>query len=200
MADAPVAKDAARRGGRAARAALGPARRAALARRICARVAALPQIAKASRLALFWPRGDEVDIRHLFAKWASAGRSLFLPTVVAAGTKLQMHSMLPGELVLRTGYGGISEPSPAKPSFAPARIDLILVPASSVDRRGNRVGSGRGFYDITLKTMPSPLVICPLFSCQLSAPIEPEEHDVPVDLIVTEEGVIDAGARRARSR
>ena len=121
-----------------------------------------------------------------------------MPRVGSKGQKLKMHNMLRNRLVLRTGYGGISEPDVDSSSSVDMKIDSILVPATSVDQLGNRVGTGFGFYDITLRTMPNALVVCPVFSCQLSGPIASEPHDVPVDLIVTEKGVLDLRGKKGR--
>ena len=182
-------KAAARIAARQKRQALTPRARAAASARICAQLSQLDILTTARCIAAFWPRWDEVDIRHFAIKSISAGRTLCLPKVHAPGQTLSMHNMSASGLVLTTGYGGIMEPHLDSPSFTPAEITAVLVPSISVDRLGNRLGSGLGFYDITIAAMPQATLIAPLFACQLVAQLPIEAHDRPVDMIVTEAGI-----------
>jgi 5-formyltetrahydrofolate cyclo-ligase len=64
------------------------------------------------------------------------------------------------------------------------------------DRDGTRLGSGAGYYDRLLsfrrlrEHWRRPLLVGLAFSCQEIPRIEPAAHDVPLDAIVTEKGVI----------
>jgi len=77
---------------------------------------------------------------------------------------------------------------------APAGADLVLAPGLSVDPSGARMGQGGGCYDRALPRRRAGVpVLVLLHPGELLAPEDPplprEEHDVPVDGVLTAEGV-----------
>lgn len=65
-------------------------------------------------------------------------------------------------------------------------VDLILVPAAAVDRSGERVGWGRGYFDKTLGSMGRcPPVFAVVFDDELLDEVPHERHDQRVDGVVT---------------
>ncbi len=90
---------------------------------------------------------------------------------------------------LEVNTWGIPEPTSGMP-VANEKIDLILTPLLAVDLRGNRVGYGRGFYDRFLSNVAAQKIGLSLFP-----PVDRIEGmnamDVPIDRVVTPEGVID---------
>ena len=78
------------------------------------------------------------------------------------------------------------EPGPDRPVVSPGEIDLVLVPGLAFDRRGYRLGQGGGYYDRYLpQTKAVTVALCR--SCFLLDAVPREEHDAPVDLVLTEE-------------
>ena len=73
--------------------------------------------------------------------------------------------------------------------------DLLLIPMLAFDRRGTRLGSGRGFYDrgiaLLLHKGIRPLLIGIAFAAQEVAAIPAEPHDMKMDWIVTEKETLD---------
>jgi 5-formyltetrahydrofolate cyclo-ligase len=70
-------------------------------------------------------------------------------------------------------------------------VDLIIVPAASVDRTGMRLGWGRGYFDRTLGSMESrPPVYAVIFDGELVDSVPSERHDQRVDGVVTPSGII----------
>ena len=80
----------------------------------------------------------------------------------------------------------------------------FVVPAVAVDRRGNRVGHGAGFYDRTFadrrKHTPPPVLIGVCHSFQMVEHLDARSWDVPLDLVVTEAGVIRPGMAHSGAR
>lgn len=71
-------------------------------------------------------------------------------------------------------------------------VDLIIVPAASVDRAGIRMGWGRGYYDRMLGSMEQcPPVYAVVFDNELVDSVPTEIHDKSVDGVVTPSGIID---------
>ena len=96
---------------------------------------------------------------------------------------------------LSSGTWGIWEPRPELRDAAGKRgvaeaIDLALIPGAAFDRRGGRLGRGKGFYDRFLPRLRSEaLKIGLAFECQLADEIPTEAWDVRMDLVITEVGV-----------
>ncbi|GHD79358.1 5-formyltetrahydrofolate cyclo-ligase [Salinibacterium amurskyense] len=88
----------------------------------------------------------------------------------------------------------IGMPAPTSEVLGPIAIndvDLIIVPAASVDHSGMRMGWGRGYFDKTLGSMETkPPVYAVIFDNEYVAEVPTEIHDQPVDGIVTPSGIV----------
>jgi len=69
-------------------------------------------------------------------------------------------------------------------------IDLMIVPGVGFDENGRRIGHGKGYYDKLLKNSKHATSIGISFECQIVKRIPTQNHDIPVDKIVTEKRVI----------
>ena len=85
-------------------------------------------------------------------------------------------------------------PAPTSGLLGPIAInevDLIIVPAASVDRTGMRMGWGRGYFDKTLGSMENcPPVYAVIFDHELVDSVPSERHDQRVDGVVTPSGIV----------
>ena len=85
-------------------------------------------------------------------------------------------------------------PAPTSEVLGPIAInsvDLIIVPASSVDRTGMRMGWGRGYFDKTLGSMENcPPVYAVIFDHELVDTVPSERHDQRVNGVVTPSGIV----------
>ena len=87
---------------------------------------------------------------------------------------------------------GIPKPKDT-PRFAP---ELLLVPCVGFGPRGVRLGYGGGFYDRTLADWPQrPVTVGLAYGLGFIPWLQPEPHDVPLDAILTEDGVVWQGDR-----
>ncbi len=86
-------------------------------------------------------------------------------------------------------------PAPTGEPLSPSAlddVDLILVPAASVDRSGMRMGWGRGYFDKTLGSMQQcPPVYAVIFDDELVDAVPSERHDQRVNGVVTPSGIVD---------
>lgn len=101
---------------------------------------------------------------------------------------------------LRIGAYGIREPIAEDQDFddRSETLDLVLVPGVAFDRRGGRLGYGGGYYDRFLPRLRSGTITIGLaYDLQLVEQVPAETHDVPLDLLVTETGVIDCRQQRS---
>ena len=167
------------------RKSLDPRRREESSRRIVQLILSLPEFVKAKNILLYCPVKGEPDLTPLFEKILRKGSRLALPKV--AGEDLEL-IRVENPLHLEEGAYGIPEPSTGK-RLDPEEIEFVAVPGIAFDREGYRVGFGRGYYDRLLKRVSAPKVGV-AYSFQVLDRVPREEWDEPVDLIVTEEGVI----------
>jgi 5-formyltetrahydrofolate cyclo-ligase len=91
------------------------------------------------------------------------------------------------------GIFGFDEPVGTPADLREAQ--LILIPATAVDQAGNRLGKGKGFYDIALA---NPEVTAPIaavvYEPELIDELPVENHDQPVNFIVTPLRTIAVGS------
>ena len=77
-------------------------------------------------------------------------------------------------------------------SVASSEIDLILVPLLCFDRRGYRVGYGKGFYDKLLNRCRADILkIGVSFFPQVEKIIDVHEFDAKLDFCVTPESIVN---------
>jgi 5-formyltetrahydrofolate cyclo-ligase len=161
--------------------------------RIVARLEALPAVAGARTVALFWPieGRNEVDLRPLDARLRAQGKRVAYPSIDPE-TRVMTFRFVDDPATLVERGMGFQEPDPAAPEAA--ALDVIVVPALQVDGRGHRIGYGAGFYDRTLPRFAPPAVAAGVaFDFQLVAEVPATEHDVPLALVVTDVRVLDPG-------
>jgi 5-formyltetrahydrofolate cyclo-ligase len=173
--------------------ALPAAERAAAAQTVAARVfpVAVPDGAVVSGYA---PMKSEISPLPLMRKLADAGARLALPVVAGRGRPLIMRVWSFGA-ALGSGVWGIREPTPEAPEVFP---DILLVPLAAFDRRGQRIGYGAGYYDMTitrLRAMKPVVAIGLAFAAQEIERVPATALDAPLDLVLTEREVIDLRER-----
>ncbi len=80
-------------------------------------------------------------------------------------------------------------------SLAVDKLDLILIPLVAFDKRGHRLGMGKGYYDRTLGSVdrlstPTPIYIGVGYAFQEVEALAPHSHDVRLDAVLTEKGLL----------
>ncbi|MBX2822555.1 MAG: 5-formyltetrahydrofolate cyclo-ligase [Rhodothermaceae bacterium] len=155
----------------------------------------LPEIQQARCVHLFWPilKNKEFDTRELINELRQQGKQCVLPRIISytntsEGGHRMEHSPYTGETNLRANRWDVYEPVSTE-TVPIASFDLVIVPALAVDLLGIRLGYGKGYYDELLTEVACP-TICPVFNAFLKDRLPSESHDIPVDIVVTEETVI----------
>ncbi|MFO7765101.1 MAG: 5-formyltetrahydrofolate cyclo-ligase [Pelovirga sp.] len=139
--------------------------------------------AAVNSVALYRPIRNETATDDIFAAAVSQGKTVFFPRVEGE----TLHFVPIGSLdQLVAGSFGISEP-PADLVVPDLMPDMILVPGVAFDRRGHRLGYGRGFYDRYLSACPAEVCKVGLsYSFQLCDAIPVDDHDQGLDALVTD--------------
>jgi len=108
----------------------------------------------------------------------------------------QSHNMIASEITsfddLCEGSYSIGEPKKECVRYVDARLlDIIIVPAIAYDKRGYRIGYGGGYYDRFLSSLKDHAITIGIaFDMQIVDEIPVEPFDVPVDMVITESGII----------
>ena len=151
----PDAKHALRRQLLTARAALTGEQRDRAGRLLRDAVLTLPQVQMAGTVAAYYSVGTEPPTRSLvYALW-KRGTYVLLPRL-RSDDHLDWASYEGPESMTPAGHG-LLEPAAEPGTHSITSADLVIVPALAVDRRGNRLGRGRGCYDRALARV-GPLI------------------------------------------
>jgi 5-formyltetrahydrofolate cyclo-ligase len=173
----------------ARRDALPPAERQAAGEAIAARAFPLP-IQPGVIVSGFSPIRTEINPMPLLRRLEAAGARLALPVVAGKGQPLIMRAYTFGQ-ELNAGVWGIREPKDDAPQVDP---DILIVPLAAFDRRGNRIGHGAGYYDMTIHRLRAikPIVAVGIaYAAQECAEVPATERDERLDLVLTERDVFD---------
>ena len=151
------------------------------------RLFGLGQYKKSKTIMFFVSFNSEVHTHEMIIK-SLKHKTVAVPKVV--NNEIEPSIMLDFDSLVPSGKFGILEPIEAM-NISHKNIDLIAVPGIAFDLHGHRVGYGFGYYDKFLKKVPKAVKIGLCFDFQVVDKVPREEHDVPVDLIVTEERIIE---------
>ena len=138
-------------------------------------------------ILLFYPIGSEPDLLPLAQRLISLGKRVYFPTSQKDTVRLIFRSVSTLD-ELTVGAYKIKEPPCENPIFDNSAHSVCVVPALSFDALGMRIGYGKGYYDRFLSNF-SGLSIGVTFASLVAERVPTDKYDVPVDVIITEEGV-----------
>ena len=170
---------------------LAPETRTVFSRQIVDTVMPWTQNGGFDAVMLYLSMRSEVETDGLLEGLLHAGKQVCAPVV-----DTEQNCMIPRRIrnektdLVRHPYGML-EPSPACPIFPIMQLQLIVVPGIAFDRKGYRLGYGKGFYDRFLVDCPNAVLIGLAYQIQVVEDTFPEAWDVPVQHIFTETGRID---------
>lgn len=148
-----------------------------------------PILAFAPSLAGYMAIRGELDVKPIFSLMERFEKQTSLPCIAEKKTLIFREWKLHDALV-RHPTLGVEEPAANAPSTMPA---IILVPLLAFDGEGYRLGYGGGYYDRTIEAMRQfdtpPLFIGVGYSMQEIDQVPTDDHDAPLDGILTELGV-----------
>lgn len=164
----------------AARRAIEAQPRAAAGRALRDALLELPEAQMAGTVAAYVSVGTEPDTRGLiFALW-KRGTYVLLPILRADG-ELDWASYEGPDSLAPSSRGLLEPTEAARGVTAITSADLVIVPALSADRSGNRLGRGGGSYDRALARVgPSILTVALLYDGELAASVPAGPHDQPI--------------------
>lgn len=158
---------------------------------VCERLASIEELGEHTAIAGYAPIRNEIDAGAYLRLRNESGAKIYFPRV--EGDELDF---VPVDDFDRLEEGAFGVPEPDGEAAPIDEIDLFLVPGVVYDHEGHRLGFGRGFYDRALtravdRRQTPPLLVGVCYQWQLlEGDIPVEDHDVSMDLVVTDEEVV----------
>jgi 5-formyltetrahydrofolate cyclo-ligase len=152
----------------------------------------LPQLENVKKIMAYASMRKEIETFDLMEELLDQGYLLYLPytrkDIIDLGTA-EINDL---NSDLKDGVYGVQEPiTKIRNEAVPEDLDLIIVPGACFTRDGYRIGYGGGYYDSFLaKHAAGALKVGFCYDRFIVDSIPVEEHDVPVDIIITENEII----------
>jgi len=170
--------------------ALPSEQRSEKSRRACQKLVSTEPFQKASTIMMFVSLPHEVDTSEAILHAWQLGKVVAVPKI-----SWEQRHMIPVQISsLETGFStttyGLRNPIAGVP--VPFEdIDLVVTPALGFDKKGNRLGRGGAFYDRFFANGQLRALKCGFaFAEQVIDSIPVAEHDLPVDMLVTDESIM----------
>lgn len=154
---------------------------------IIGRALDLPELNDITPVGAYWPIRSEVDPRPLMEALIARGQDVALSQILHP--HLSWRLWLPGDVLIKGGFG-VREPGPDAPEVFPK---ALIVPLVAFDRRGGRIGYGKGHFDRAIAALEAQhpiLTIGLAYAVQEIDEVPVESHDRLLDVIITEAELI----------
>lgn len=154
------------------------------------KVIAIPEYKSSKTVLLYASFRSEIETEKIILHSLESGKVTVLPVVDRKDKRLRLY-MIESMADLKPGYMGIPEPKNRAGVMNPGEMEFILVPGVAFDIKCARIGYGRGYYDRLLGSIPvMPFLLAPAYDEQIVDDIPVEDHDIRMDMIVTDRRVI----------
>jgi len=153
---------------------------------------------RSDTLGIYQSLDEEVDTTHLIDVAIANKKAIYLPIVNESkirGDALLFARYVPGQTRMKKNRYGILEPDVGVGECSrAAELALICVPMVGFNKRCDRIGMGAGYYDRALETngVRKTHLVGLAFACQ-KAEFEAAPHDVPMNAVATEDGMLLRG-------
>jgi 5-formyltetrahydrofolate cyclo-ligase len=173
----------------ARRDALGPQELAKRSAAAGARLLSLPDLQGAWTVMFFVAFGSEVDTLPMIVQALAAGKRVLAPRADPSRRRLLPCQVRDPAQDFAPGAHNIREPNTTCLPVPLDEIEVVVVPAAVWGEDGYRIGYGGGYYDRFLSEVPGATKVGLGLEVQVVSSVPHGEHDLPVDLLVTEERV-----------
>jgi 5-formyltetrahydrofolate cyclo-ligase len=155
----------------------------------------LPAVQDATKWFIYVAAGSEPSTQDLIRLLLARSHVVAVPRVTD-GTRMVAQPIRDLD-ELQPGAFGLLEPKPSDEILN--AIDVAVCPGVAFTERGDRLGSGGGYYDRFLVANPPRIAIGLAFECQISRSALPiDAYDRPMDYVITEQRVFLRASRPSR--
>lgn len=157
----------------------------------------LEVFSSAGTVSFYLSTETEVQTDEMVKETLAIGKKVVVPYIVARHGIMSFSELtdpdaelVPGPYTIRQPRKKYLRPTPLD------RVELVIVPGLAFDTRGHRLGFGKGFYDKMLAQKKEGTSCVGLaFRFQVMDNLPAFSHDVPMDFIITEQGIIRIGEK-----
>lgn len=149
----------------------------------------MPQFKECKNLYIYKAFRNEPDTDIIIKQALKLNKAVAIPKVTDMDMNFHIISKKNSVQSLTEGYMGITEPDSSLPVLE-EKSGVIIVPGVAFDKKCNRSGYGKGFYDRFLAKYPDLIKIGIAFEFQIFDEIETNIFDIPMDYIITEQQII----------
>ena len=146
------------------------------------------KIAEADNILLYASFGSEVDTYLLIDKLIELGRNVALPK--CGSERLMTFHLIESVADLHEGMYRIPEPDSALPQPAITQNTICIIPGLAFTEEGGRLGYGGGYYDEFILNNPDIYTIALAYEELIAEQLPLMQHDLKVNMIVTEERTV----------
>jgi len=151
-----------------------------------------PFFQRASSILFFAPLPAEIDVWPLLETTLAADKVIALPCFDAGTQVYRSRRVKSLHVEIVSGQFGIREPAVSCLELPLDQLELALVPGVAFDRRGNRLGRGKGFYDRLLQDFRGTKAAI-AFDEQITNEVPAGKNDVRMDYVVTPTRCVKTG-------
>lgn len=159
-------------------------------REACRNLLSTPEFQNASTIMMYLSLSHETDTSEAILSAWQLGKTVAVPKI-----SWEQRHMIPVAIhSLETGFStgalGLRNPTAGVP-VPFEEIDLVVTPGLGFDKKGNRLGRGGSYYDRFFANPELKAQKCGLaFDEQIVEQIPVNDHDIPVDLVVTDKEIL----------
>ena len=171
------------------RAELDKTRQANYSKEICQQVANSGALDGATHIAIYLPVRGEADPTYLQNIKQLIDRQFYLPILSKRNKNHLEFALYNKATSMKLNCFNIPEPDVDSDALLTdlKKLDAVIMPVVAIDRSGNRIGMGGGFYDRTFAFRKSerskPELIAFAYDFQLTKQQNPQVWDVPADTV-----------------
>ncbi len=152
---------------------------------------------KGSVISAYMPFNAEMNVKPLMAHLINEGYQIVIPHVMPDLAALEFRTWTPQTPVKRNLHGIEEADTRHSEVLLP---DFLIVPLLAFDVKGNRMGYGSGQFDRTfaqlMKSRKKFDTVGVAYESQREEQVPVDEHDFPLDIIVTEKTVYNCRENR----
>jgi 5-formyltetrahydrofolate cyclo-ligase len=150
------------------------------------RLFALPQYQTAQTILYYISYDNEVATHDIIKRSLLDGKRVVVPITNTQEKTLSLSYLRRWDDLVTGAYSILEPREEYRMTAELENLDLCIIPGVAFDEAGHRIGHGMGFYDRLLRYPHQVLKIGLAFELQIVPSIPAEEHDVSLDMILTE--------------